>query len=105
MAVVAELAKLSNEPTGATNNDDRRHRAPAPGTPWAMTPEQATAALAQKTAEYQAAQATAAGAVAPPPPGVQPTTPAQAASTFDTVRSATRLARPVPRLAVPATSP
>ena len=45
-----------------------------------MTPEQATAALAQKTAEYKAAQATAAGAVPPPPPGRPATTPAQAAA-------------------------
>ena len=52
--------------------------APAPDSAWAMSSQQATAALAQKTAEYQAAQATAMGSVPPPPPGVPATSPEQA---------------------------
>lgn len=57
--------------------------APAPAAPAApdvyqMSPAQATAALAQKTAEYKTAQASAAGAVPPPPPGAAPTSAAQA---------------------------
>lgn len=54
--------------------------APAPASPWEMNAAQATAALAQKTAEYRAAQASAAGDVAPPPIGTPTTTPAQAAA-------------------------
>ena len=54
--------------------------APAPDSAWAMSSQQATAALAQKTVEYQAAQATAMGSVPPPPPGVQASTPGQAAA-------------------------
>ena len=42
-------------------------------TRWSMTPDMASAALAQKTAEYKAAQATAAGSVAPPPAGTPET--------------------------------
>ena len=65
---------------------------PAPAAPAApdvyqMSPAQATAALAQKTAEYKAAQATAAGAVAPPPPGRPATTPAQAAARLAALKS------------------
>ena len=52
--------------------------APAtPSNPWEMNAEQATAALAQKAAEYKAAQ-TPADAVAPPPAGAPATSPAQA---------------------------
>jgi hypothetical protein len=45
-----------------------------------MTPEQATAEIARRSAEYQAARASAAGAVAPPPAGVAASTPGQAAA-------------------------
>jgi hypothetical protein len=52
----------------------------APASPWEMNAAQATAALAQKTAEYRAAEATTMGSVPPPPPGVQASTPGQAAA-------------------------
>ena len=53
----------------------------APASPWEMNAAQATAALAQKTADYKAAEAAAMGSVAPPPPaGTPATTPAQAAA-------------------------
>jgi hypothetical protein len=70
MAVVAELARLSSE---------------APDV-FTMSPDQATAALAQKTAEYRAAQAPA-DAVPPPPAGTPATTPAQAAARLAQLRA------------------
>jgi hypothetical protein len=57
-----------------------------PGTPWSMTPDQASAALAQKSAAYQASLAPV-GSVAPPPPGVSATTPAQAAARLAALKS------------------
>ena len=52
--------------------------APAtPSSPWEMNAEQAGARLTEIGAQYRAAQAPA-DAVAPPPPGVAPTSPAQA---------------------------
>ena len=52
-----------------------------------MTPAQATAALVQKTADYRAAQASAAGAVPPPPAGVSASTPGQAAARLAQLKS------------------
>ena len=54
--------------------------APAAPDVYQMSPAQATAALAQKTAEYKAAQATAAAGAVPPPPGRPATSPGQAAA-------------------------
>ena len=63
--------------------------APAPAAPdvFTMSPAEATAALAQKTAEYKAAQATAVGAVPPPPSGASATTSAQAAARLAALKS------------------